>query len=269
MTAAAAASGFVPAAKLSATNAASAEHGQPNVLFLMCDQLNARVLGCYGGPIPTPNLDRLCRAGVRFDEVACTYPLCSPNRASIVTGLYPHTHGIVYNVDIIDYPAIPAPPTEQEITTQDNTIGKLLYKAGYDTHQYGKWHLHGDILPWYQDTYGEHREYAWEMADVFKRVRKRPRSTWMDWNGWALPVSVNPTYKKAAEPFTERWKNYPAYVDIFTKVGRLEFPLREVFDVRVADHAIECLRAVTSKPFFITASLDYPHSPNVVPFSLL
>lgn len=221
LTTAAAASGFVQAAKLGASTGASAGPRRPNVLFLMTDQLNARVLGCYGGPIPTPNLDRLCRAGVRFDDAVCTYPLCSPNRASIITGLYPHTNGIVSNVDIVDYPTNHGPRTEQGITTRDNTTGKLLYETGYDTHQYGKWHLHGDMLPWYPDTYGEHREYEKEMAGVFENVRAQPRSTWMDY-GWALPVSVNPAYQNAAERISKVWTN-PVLSDFITKAGRLEF----------------------------------------------
>ena len=120
------------------------------------------------------------------------------------------------------------------------------------------------MLPWYPDTYGEHCEYAGEMAEVFKQVRRQPRSTWMDWYGWALPVSVNPAYRKDVQPLIDRWKNQ-TFAEFITKAGRLEFPLGEVFDVRVANHAIMRLEALNSKPFFITASLNYPHDPNVVP----
>lgn len=60
---------------------------RPNVLIIICDQLNAGALGCYGGPVPTPHIDRLAREGVRFDQAVCTCPFCSPSRASIVTGM--------------------------------------------------------------------------------------------------------------------------------------------------------------------------------------
>ena len=84
---------------------------RPNVLIIMCDQLSAGVLGCYGGPVPTPNLDALARDGVIFTDATCPTPICSPSRASLITGLYPHTYGIVYNVNRPDYPAI-SPTTD-------------------------------------------------------------------------------------------------------------------------------------------------------------
>lgn len=237
---------------------------RPNVLFIMCDQLNAGLLGCYGGPIPTPNLDRICRSGVRFTNATCTYPICSPNRATIITGRYPHAHGIVYNCMRIDYPTLLSPPTEQGITRDDNTDGKILHAAGYDTHQYGKWHLHGDMLPYYPDTYGEHMEYQQEMAAVFDQVRKRPSASWMDWYGWALPVAVSPALQEAGRRSVGKWKHF-ANPQFVTKAGRVELPLQQLFDIRVTDHAIQRLRAAGPEPFMITASLNHPHDPNVVP----
>ena len=54
----------------------------PDFLILMCDQLNARVLGCYGGPVPTPNIDRIAREGMPFRNASCPLPVCSPSRAT-------------------------------------------------------------------------------------------------------------------------------------------------------------------------------------------
>lgn len=170
-------------ANLTAFAATPPSNTGPNVLILMCDQLNASVLGCYGGDVPTPNINRIAHEGVRFDNAVCPTPFCSPTRASIITGLYPHAHGIVTNVNRRDYPVIPSPMTDEGIKAADVTTEKLLHAAGYATHHYGKWHLMDEDLPYYADMYGEHHEFAAELAGPFGAVRQQERETWMDWYG--------------------------------------------------------------------------------------
>lgn len=234
----------------------------PNVLLVEADQLNAAVLGCYGGPVDTPNIDRLAREGTRFTNASCPTPLCSPSRASISTGLYPHSHGITHNC-MRGYVAATTQPTETGMTREDDTIGKLLSEAGYDTHHYGKWHLEDDHLPYYDDQFTEHREYAQEMADTFQTVRRRDRESWMDWYGWALPVDVAPELEAAAESADDPWFDYDS-AEFVTRMGRLELPPEETFDARVADRTIEHIESADS-PWFLTCSFNYPHDPNVVP----
>ncbi len=237
---------------------------RPSILLVMCDQLNAWVLSCYGGPVPTPNLDRLAQEGVRFTDVICTMPLCSPSRASMITGMYPHSHGIVHNVNRRDYPAISCPPTEEGLKTEDLTTERLLSEAGYQTHHYGKWHLLDNDLPYYADMFGEHHEYEEEMAEIFAEVRQRPADEWMDWYNWALPTIVSSAVEEATTapgPFLSEF----ALSDFITKMGRLDLPLETNFDVRVADQVVERLGKLTDDPFMITCSFNYPHDPNVVP----
>jgi arylsulfatase A-like enzyme len=77
---------------------------KPNVLFILCDDLRPDALGCYGSKhVKTPHIDRLANEGVRFANTFCTTSLCSPSRASILSGLYAHTHGVTNN--FTEYPA--------------------------------------------------------------------------------------------------------------------------------------------------------------------
>jgi len=237
---------------------------RPNILLIMCDQLSARVLGCYGGAAPTPNLDRLAAEGKVFDAAFCPTPFCSPSRASLITGLYPHAHGIVYNVNRRDYPAIETPASEEGLKRDDVTTERLLHAAGYRTHHFGKWHLTDDDLPYYADMYREHIEYARDMATCFAGTRRRPRASWMDWYGWALPVTVSQTVRETAARMAGTWTN-AAYAEFLGKMGRLDLPVEHTFDRQVATRGVACLRARRGTPWMITCSFNMPHDPNVVP----
>jgi arylsulfatase A-like enzyme len=99
-----------------------------NVLFIMTDQQRADHLGCAGNPIlKTPNIDSIAKEGVRFSNTYCTNPMCMPNRASLITGLYPNMHGLRSNG--INLPLhIP-------------TITQSLKNSGWHTVSIGKIHL--------------------------------------------------------------------------------------------------------------------------------
>ncbi len=236
----------------------------PNILLIMCDQLRADVLGCYGGAVPTPPLDRLAREGARFTEAICPLPVCSPSRASIITGMYPHHHGIVHNVNRRDYPAIPSTPVEEGIRNADVTTERLLHEVGYATHHYGKWHLLDEDLSYYPDMFTGHGGYAEAMKERFAEVRRRPRESWMNWYGWALPVQVSSRYAEAVTQLGDRWKDKP-YAEFVCKMGRLDLPLEETFDFMVADRVVACLNRLDNRPFMLTCSFNMPHDPNVVP----
>ncbi|MEO6929832.1 MAG: sulfatase-like hydrolase/transferase, partial [Casimicrobiaceae bacterium] len=74
---------------------ASRDPARPNVLFILSDDQGFWALGCAGNrEISTPNLDRLAQSGMRFDNYFCTSPVCSPARASLMTGDIPSRHGV-------------------------------------------------------------------------------------------------------------------------------------------------------------------------------
>ena len=80
--------------------AASPGDSRPNILFILLDDMRWDDIGCAGHPFSkTPHMDRIAREGARFLNALATTPLCSPSRASFLTGVYPHTHGITDNTD--------------------------------------------------------------------------------------------------------------------------------------------------------------------------
>lgn len=111
----------------------------PNILMIVTDQERYDILGCNGSAIcETPNLDQLASSGVRFDHAFTPTALCSPARGSLLTGLYPHSHGVLNNMH--DEPAITT-----ELDVNHATSAKSLRSAGYRLGYVGKWHL-GRVL---------------------------------------------------------------------------------------------------------------------------
>jgi N-acetylglucosamine-6-sulfatase len=101
---------------------------RPNVVFILTDDQRWDCLGCAGHPfLKTPNMDRLANEGVRFANAFVTNSLCSPSRASFLSGLYPHRHRVINN--FTEYPdTLPSYP-------------RALHAAGYNTAYIGKWHM--------------------------------------------------------------------------------------------------------------------------------
>lgn len=236
----------------------------PNILIIMADQLTPRVLSCYGGPVHTPNLDKLANEGVLFTNAVCTFPVCSPSRASLITGQYPHKHGIFHNCMKIDYPMVPSPATEECLNNNDITTEKILHGVGYSTHQYGKFHLTQDELSYFPDQYGEHLHYAIEMKSFFDSVQFTPRESWMNWYDWALPVSQTTEFLDAISSVKTDWENR-TNGDFVLKMGRLRMPLEDNYDYRTASKTIAAIEQGSGAPFMITCSFNTPHDPNVTP----
>lgn len=115
---------------------------KPNIIYIMSDDQGIWSLGCYGNKeVNTPNLDRLAASGVRFNEFYCTSPVCSPARASLLTGKIPSQHGVH---DWIAGGNIKEPIN---YLADHRTYTEILADNGYICGMSGKWHLGNSLTP--------------------------------------------------------------------------------------------------------------------------
>jgi arylsulfatase A-like enzyme len=112
---------------------------QPNILFIVVDNQPASILGAYGNPdVKTPNIDRLADEGVRFSHAFAVHGMCSPTRATLLTGLLPSQHGVQ---DWLDDEEMANWPSDWNAIREYRTLPYTLKNRGYQTSLIGKWHL--------------------------------------------------------------------------------------------------------------------------------
>ncbi len=119
---------------------------RPNIVIILADDMGYSDIGCYGGEIDTPNIDRLAADGLRFTQFYNT-GRCCPTRASLLTGLYPHQAGVGHMVNDRGQPGY-----RGRLSDTCVTIAEVLRSAGYRTIMTGKWHVtpfsyENDIAP--------------------------------------------------------------------------------------------------------------------------
>ena len=211
------------------TPALAAEQERPNVLFIAVDDMN-NDLGCYGHPmVKSPHLDRLAREGTRFDRAYCQFPLCSPSRTSIMTGLRPDRTGV----------------HDLQKHFRDNlpdvvTIPQLFRRHGYWAGRVGKIYHYGN--PGQIGTAGLDDPASWDHT-------------------------VNPAGrdKLTDEPdiiqYTGPKMNFGASLSWLAAEGSDS----DHTDGKVADAAIALMEQHRSRPFFLAVGFYKPHTPYVAP----
>ena len=144
-------SGCVAAASRTSNRAHA---GKPNIIVIMCDDMGYSDIGCYGGEIETPNLDKLATNGLRFTQFYNT-ARCCPTRASLLTGLYSHQAGVGHMTGDSGLPGYRGHLMERCVT-----IAEALKPAGYRTFVTGKWHVGAKEKNWWPLQRGFDRFYG-------------------------------------------------------------------------------------------------------------
>lgn len=123
---------FLALASLFVFNACKPEQSTaPNIIYIMADDHTSQAFGVYGSRLaeldPTPTIDRLAHEGMLFENVFCTNAICTPSRATIITGQYPHVNGVL--------------DLDGHINPENQYLAKEMKALGYETAMIGKWHL--------------------------------------------------------------------------------------------------------------------------------
>ncbi|NOX54630.1 MAG: sulfatase-like hydrolase/transferase [Planctomycetes bacterium] len=239
--------------------AAPRESGRVNVLLLMTDEQHHRSLSLTGNPyIQTPNMDRIGREGVVFTNATCVTPFCSPSRASMITGLYPHTHRILLNVSPSRNRQPPLDPNKFPTTEV------ILHRHGYKTAHRGKWHLgdKGDFPCYESWAYASRkpRGYARFLQEHLpaKKFANHPSPG----RYLGRPVEMIPAVLEGYRKFHAIPNNRLAYI---ATIGRTVIPPELLPETQITNQAIELLERHAKDNFFITVSWSPPHDLWVIP----
>ena len=228
-----------------ARSVAAQVDARPNIIVILVDDMGWSDIGSYGGEIPTPNLDALAARGVRFTEFYST-PRCSPTRASLLTGLYPHQAGMGH-LDTVIRPG--SSGTTGRLNDRSVTIAEVLRDAGYFTAMSGKWHLgqQNGSPPWQRG---------------FERVLSL-RAGGMYFPNQNFQGGGDELTRRAQEPLyidgTPTPRDAPVFgTNWYATSLWTEFGLKFIDEARKAN-----------KPFFLYLAHNAPHFPLMAPADLI
>jgi arylsulfatase A-like enzyme len=219
---------------------------RPNVLVIMQDQLRYDLVA-NAAPCRTPAFDRLRAEGTWFTRAYTPAGICGPARAAFLTGLYPHSNGVLNNVSGTD-------AVSRNLRHDVPTMGELLAKAGYRTGYVGKWHV------------GVEDQAS---ARGFSDVHVSDPEMWAEYKDWAWrfavenPDAVLTRYPPPSERLAERFPRVPFPMYATSPVDdEAILPARGVLD-----HSVALLEryAAGDEPFFLMTSFQEPHWPYVLP----
>lgn len=229
----------------------------PNVIILLADDLGYGELGCQGnGQIPTPNIDSIAKAGVRFTSGYVTAPNCSPSRAGLITGRYGTRFGHEFN------------PTgtrnsnpKTGLPSGQKTLGYHLQKAGYVTGVFGKWHLGATTQyhPYrrgFDEFFGFLHEGHYFVPEPWEGV-----STWL--RRETLPGGGKGRRTFGKVTYSTHMKYSEPEYDADNPILRGSQPVneKEYFTDALTREAVDFIGRHSEKPFFLFLAYNAVHSP--------
>jgi arylsulfatase A-like enzyme len=206
-----------------------------NLLFLWTDQQRADTLQVYGQKLDiAPNLNKPARESVVFEHAYVSQPVCTPSRATLLTGLYPHTSGLTEN--------------NRTLTAQHKTLPELLNDPAYRTGYFGKWHLGDEVFA--QHGFEEWAAIEDGYRDYFSVGRdKTAKSSYHDW-----------LIKLGHEPEADGY---------FSRQFTNRLPLEHAKPKFLEERAIDFLERHKAEPFVLYVNFLQPHTPNTGPLDTL
>jgi arylsulfatase A-like enzyme len=210
---------------------------QPNIIFVMADDLGYGDLGCYGQKrIATPNIDKLAREGIRFTDCYAGSTICAPSRSVLMTGQHTGHTRVRGNMcpvgGVIGYKG-KRQVRRMCLTDEDVTIGHVMKQAGYRTGIVGKWHI------------GSYDPKAGPMDRGFD-----------EFSGWLISAAGTGGYYPQKHVINREVINIPENAN-----GKQQRYSTDLF----TDEAITFLKKNKNTPFFLYLAYDNPHSPLEVP----
>lgn len=201
---------------------------QPNILMFISDQQRQDTMSCYGNDwIQSPNLDALANRSFVFENTYVTQPVCTPARGSLMTGLYPHSHGCVVNSIVLS----------EEIPTIAEMMPDTYRKA-----HFGKWHLGNDV-------FCQHGFEEWKSTeDSHQSAYTLPDPPLSDYHQWLVENGFE-----------------PAGGEHFSNYQRAALPPEFQMGAYVADQSDRFIRENTDQPWLLVFSTFEPHPPYTGP----
>ncbi|KKI90485.1 arylsulfatase [Bacillus sp. SA1-12] len=210
------------------------KEGSPNVLLILLDDLGFSHLGCYGSDIHTPNIDRLAKNGLRYNNFHTT-AICSPTRAALLTGRNPHSTGVSF----VAHHDSGYPNGRSKVSKETAMLSEILQNEGFSTFAVGKWHL----LP------------------------GKEQSNIGPFTNWPLGRGFD-RYYGFLEGATSQW--YPDLVEDNRRISQPKSP-EEGYHLTedLTDKAIQMIKeqksAQADKPFFCYLAYGATHAPHHAP----